>query len=77
MKQTLRQGITHEHRFVVPFSKTVPALYQESEEFVAMPDVFATGFLIGFPEWACIKAIPRPYWPAEKQPRKAGPFPDN
>lgn len=67
MKDTLRPGITYEHRFVVPSSKTVPALYPEAEEFLAMPEVFATGFLVGFLEWACIKAI-NPYldWPAEQ-----------
>lgn len=57
MKETLRPGIRYEHRFTVPPSKTVPALYPESAEFVAMPEVFATGFLVGFLEWACIKAI--------------------
>jgi len=35
-------------------------LYPESAEFIAMPEVFATGFLVGFLEWACIKAI-NPY----------------
>jgi fluoroacetyl-CoA thioesterase len=67
MKATLQPGITYEHRFVVPSSKTVPALYPESEEFLAMPEVFATGFLVGFLEWACIKAInPHLDWPAEQ-----------
>lgn len=67
MKETLKPGIRHEHRFVVPPTKTVPALYPESEEFVAMPEVFATGFLVGFLEWACIKAInPHLDWPAEQ-----------
>lgn len=67
MKDTLKSGITYEHRFVVPSSKTVPALYPESEEFLAMPEVFATGFLVGFLEWACIKAInPHLDWPAEQ-----------
>lgn len=67
MKDTLKPGITFEHRFVVPSSKTVPALYPESEEFLAMPEVFATGFLVGFLEWACIKAInPHLDWPAEQ-----------
>lgn len=67
MKETLKPGITYEHRFVVPSSKTVPALYPESEEFAAMPEVFATGFLIGFLEWTCIKAInPHLDWPAEQ-----------
>jgi fluoroacetyl-CoA thioesterase len=67
MKDTLKPGIRFEHRFIVPPSKTVPALYPESEEFVAMPEVFATGFLVGFLEWACIKAInPHLDWPQEQ-----------
>ena len=67
MKETLKPGIRYEHKFVVPRSKTVPALYPESPEFVAMPEVFATGFLVGLLEWACIKAI-NPYldWPREQ-----------
>jgi fluoroacetyl-CoA thioesterase len=67
VKETLKPGIRYEHRFLVPQSKTVPALYAESEEFVAMPEVFATGFLVGFLEWACIKAInPHLDWPHEQ-----------
>jgi fluoroacetyl-CoA thioesterase len=67
MKDTLKPGIRYEHTFVVPPSKTVPALYPESEEFVAMPEVFATGFLVGFLEWACIKAVnPHLDWPSEQ-----------
>ena len=67
MKNTLKPGIKFEHQYVVPISKTVPALYPESEEFVAMPEVFATGFLVGFLEWACIKAInPHLDWPLEQ-----------
>lgn len=67
MKASLQPGIRYEHKFVVPVSKTVPALYPESEEFVAMPEVFATGFLVGFLEWACIKAVnPHLDWPEEQ-----------
>lgn len=66
MKPTLRPGIRHQHRFKVPPSKTVPALYPESEDFAAMPEVFATGFLVGFLEWACVLAIkPHLDWPEE------------
>jgi fluoroacetyl-CoA thioesterase len=57
MKSPLTIGIKYEHTFTVPLSKTVPALYPEAEEFLMMPEVFATGFLVGFLEWACIKAI--------------------
>lgn len=67
MKETLKPGIRYAHTFTVPRSKTVPALYPESDEFVAMPEVFATGFLVGFLEWACIKAInPHLDWPQEQ-----------
>ena len=57
MRDTLVAGITHELRLVVPATKTVPHLYPESPEFAAMPEVFATGFMVGFVEWACIQAI--------------------
>ena len=67
MKESLQPGIRYEHKFRVPPSKTVPALYPEAEEFVAMPEVFATGFLVGLLEWACIKAInPHLDWPREQ-----------
>lgn len=67
MKNTLQPGISYEHKFIVPTSKTVPALYPESDEFLVMPEVFATGYLVGFLEWSCIKAI-NPYldWPHEQ-----------
>jgi fluoroacetyl-CoA thioesterase len=67
MKETLKPGIRFEHRLIVPPSKTVPALYPEAEEFLVMPEVFATGFLVGFLEWACIKAVnPHLDWPEEQ-----------
>jgi fluoroacetyl-CoA thioesterase len=67
MKETLKPGIRYEHRLIVPPSKTVPALYPEAEEFLVMPEVFATGFLVGFLEWACIKAVnPHLDWPEEQ-----------
>jgi fluoroacetyl-CoA thioesterase len=66
MKPTLVPGIRYQHRFTVPPTKTVPALYPESEDFQAMPQVFATGFLVGFLEWACVLAIkPHLDWPEE------------
>ena len=67
MKDSLKPGIKYEHKFVVPISKTVPALYPESDEFLAMPEVFATGYLVGLLEWACIKALqPHLDWPEEQ-----------
>jgi fluoroacetyl-CoA thioesterase len=67
VKESLKPGIRYVHQMIVPLSKTVPALYPESDEFLLMPEVFATGFMVGFLEWACIKAI-NPYldWPNEQ-----------
>ena len=57
MKPSLVPGITHSHRFTVTEAKTVPGLYPESPDFVAMPKVFATGFMVGFIEWACLELL--------------------
>ena len=67
MKDSLKPGIRYEHKFLLPANKTVPALYPESPEFLAMPEVFATGFMVGFLEWACIMAVkPHLDWPEEQ-----------
>lgn len=67
MKKSLVPGIAHELRFRVPPSKTVPALYPESPEFRVMPEVFATGYLVGLLEWACIQLVnPHLDWPREQ-----------
>jgi fluoroacetyl-CoA thioesterase len=67
MKESLQTGLESEFSFQVPDSKTVPALYPESAEFQVMPEVFATGFMVGFLEWACIMAIkPHLDWPREQ-----------
>lgn len=67
MKATLIPGIEHELRFRVTDAKTVPALFPEAGEFEVMPRVFATGFMVGLLEWACIRAL-RPHldWPNEQ-----------
>ena len=67
MKDTLRPGIKFEHSFALTEAKMVPALYPEAPEFLLMPAVFATGFMVGFLEWACLKAvIPHLHWPVEQ-----------
>lgn len=67
MKDTLKAGLTHRFRFTIPPTKTVPHLYPESEMFRQMPEVLATGYMVGLMEWACIEAI-RPHldWPREQ-----------
>ncbi len=67
MKGSLKAGIKFEHSFTLTDMKMVPALYPEAAEFLQMPDVFATGFMVGFLEWACLKSvIPHLDWPAEQ-----------
>ncbi len=67
MKDTLRPGLTFEFNYTVPESKTVPYLYPESPEFQVMPKVFATGYMVGLFEWACIRAVnPHIDWPQEQ-----------
>jgi fluoroacetyl-CoA thioesterase len=67
MKDSLQAGLKFEFRFQVPENKTVPYLYPESPEFQAMPQVLATGFMVGLFEWACIQAInPHLDWPHEQ-----------
>ena len=67
MKQTLQPGVRYEHRFVVTERQTVPQLYPESDDFAEMPAVLATGFLVGFLEWACVLAVnPHLDWPREQ-----------
>lgn len=57
MKDTLAPGIRHQFKFEVPLSKTVPNLYPEAPEFQEMPEVLATGYLVGLMEWTCIQLL--------------------
>lgn len=67
MKDSLQPGLAHTFQFQIPATKTVPHLYPESAMFREMPEVLATGFMVGLMEWACIELL-RPYldWPAEQ-----------
>ena len=57
MKPSLRAGLEHRLRYRVPADKTVPFLLPEAGEFRQMPQVLATGYLIGLLEWACMKVV--------------------
>ena len=57
MKPTLKPGLTHRFTYTVPVAKTVPHLYAESPELAAMPEVFATGFMVGLMEWTCVQLL--------------------
>lgn len=60
MKDSLKPGLEHTFSFLVSKNKTVPYVYPESDLFREMPEVFATAFMVGFMEWACMEAL-RPY----------------
>ena len=57
MKSTLKAGLKHRFSYRVFGSKTVPQLYPEASELQVMPEVFATGFMVGLMEWTCIKLL--------------------
>jgi fluoroacetyl-CoA thioesterase len=57
MKTTLAPGLTHRFTYQVPQNKTVPHLYPEIADFQAMPEVFATGFMVGLIEWTCMQLM--------------------
>lgn len=57
MKSSLHAGLEFTHRYTIPVNKTVPFVYQESDLFQQMPQVFATAFMVGLMEWACMEAL--------------------
>ena len=57
MKASLQPGLTHKLSFKVSDAKTVPHLYPESAIFTGMPQVFATGYMVGLFEWACTELL--------------------
>jgi fluoroacetyl-CoA thioesterase len=67
MNSRLQPGVAHEFSYTMPPERTVPHLLPESAEFGQMPDVLATGYMVGLVEWTCIQAV-NPYldWPREQ-----------
>jgi fluoroacetyl-CoA thioesterase len=57
MKPTLKPGLKHSFSYTVPVTKTVPHLYQEAPQLQVMPEVFATGFMVGLMEWTCVQLL--------------------
>ena len=41
----------------MPAERTVPHLLPEADEFTALPEVLATGYLVGILEWTCLLAL--------------------
>ena len=57
MKPSLTTGLKHSFSFTIPDTKTVPNLYPEAPHLRAMPEVFATGFMVGLMEWTCMQLL--------------------
>ena len=57
MRETLRPGLTASLTYEVAADRTVPHLLPEASEFADMPQVLATGYLVGLVEWTCMRAL--------------------
>jgi len=57
MKDSLKAGVAHRLVYRVPRERTVPFLYPEAPSLRDMPEVFATGYMVGLMEWASIELL--------------------
>ncbi|GAA4021960.1 thioesterase family protein [Actimicrobium antarcticum] len=67
MHPDLKPGLTFTWSAIVPDRATVPNLYHDVDFCREMPDVLATGYMVGLMELACLQGI-IPYldWPREQ-----------
>lgn len=67
MHPDFQPGLRFEWTYKVPARATVPQLYHDTPFCHDMPDVLATGYLVGMMELACIHGM-MPYldWPREQ-----------
>jgi fluoroacetyl-CoA thioesterase len=67
MSPDLQPGLRFEWRYQVPARATVPNLYHDTPFCLDMPDVLATGYMVGMMELACVNGM-MPYldWPREQ-----------
>ena len=67
MNPDLKPGLRFTCRYTIPARATVPQLYHDTAFCLDMPDVLATGFMVGIMELACTNGI-MPYvdWPREQ-----------
>lgn len=67
MSPDLKPGLTFEWTVTVPPHSTVPQLYRDTPFCRDMPDVLATGYMVGMMELACVNGImPHVDWPREQ-----------
>ena len=57
MRPSLKPGLTASMAYEVPVDRTVPNLLPEAEPFARMPEVLATGYLVGLVEWTCMQTL--------------------
>jgi fluoroacetyl-CoA thioesterase len=60
MNNSINPGIAHTLSLHVNDGVLVTAFAPRFSDFTDLPPVFATAFLVGFMEWACIEAL-KPY----------------
>ena len=67
MSPDLKPGVRFEWRYTVPARATVPQLYSDTPFCLDMPDVLATGYMVGMMELACVNGMmPFMDWPREQ-----------
>lgn len=67
MRAEIQLGHCFEWRYTVPQRATVPALYHDTPFCRDMPEVLATGYLVGMMELACLHGLmPFVDWPREQ-----------
>lgn len=53
----IEPGSTSQFSYTVPLERTVRHVLPESPEFQSVPDVFATAYMVGLLEWACMRHL--------------------
>jgi len=67
MRAEIQLGHCFEWRYTVPLRATVPELYHDTPFCRDMPEVLATGYLVGMMELACLHGLmPFVDWPREQ-----------
>jgi fluoroacetyl-CoA thioesterase len=67
MQAEIQLGHCFEWRYTIPPRATVPELYHDTPFCRDMPDVLATGYLVGMMELACLHGLmPFMDWPREQ-----------
>ena len=67
MSPELQPGLRFAWQYTVPARATVPQLYHDTPFCLDMPEVLATGYLVGMMELACVHGmLPFLDWPREQ-----------